>query len=105
MIKFLCNVFPKFFGKHVAIVFTHYDYDYQMRINKNRNIDPRSRVRTQYVREIMKLISETTNEEIVRESPVYFLDSYVEDGNSKEELNQLLAIAKNFDEIEDIREK
>lgn len=105
MIKFLCNVFPKNFGKHVAILFTHYDHDYQMRINKNRNIDPRSKVRTRYVPEIMKLISETTNEEIVRGPPVYFLDSYVKDDNSKEELNQLLAIAKNFDEIEDIREK
>ena len=104
MIKFLCNVFPVNFGKHVAIVFTHYHHDYQMRINKKKNIDPRTKVRTRYVPEIMKLISETTNEELVKGPPVYFLDSYVEDDNSKEELNQLLVIAKNLDTIKDIRE-
>ena len=105
MIKFLCNVFPVNFGKHVAIVFTHYHHDYQMKINKNKNIDPRSKKRTRYVPEIMKLISDTTNEELIKGPPVYFLDSYVEDDNSKEELNQLLVFAKNLDEIEDIREK
>ena len=36
MIKFLCNLFPKNFAKHVAIVFTHYDHDYQMKINKKK---------------------------------------------------------------------
>ena len=38
MIKFLCNLFPKNFAKHVAIVFTHYDHDYQMKINKKNLI-------------------------------------------------------------------
>lgn len=42
MIKFLCNLFPKNFAKHVAIVFTHYDHDYQMKINKKKGTDPTS---------------------------------------------------------------
>ena len=40
MIKFLCNLFPKNFAKHVAVVFTHYDHDYQMKINKKKGTDP-----------------------------------------------------------------
>ena len=57
MIKFLCNLFPKNFAKHVAIIFTHYDHDYQMKINKKKNIDPRTTAQNKYVPQIMKLIS------------------------------------------------
>ena len=35
----------------------------------------------------MELISQTTNEELFLGPPVYYLDSYVEDDNSKNELN------------------
>ena len=107
MIKFLCNVFPKNFAHHVANVFTHYDHEYQMKLNKkkNKNEDPRSVQRNQFVPEIMKLISETTNEELFLGPPVYFLDSYVEDDNSKDEINQLLAFTKILEPIENIREK
>ena len=104
MIKFLCNLFPKNFAKHVAIIFTHYDHDYQMKINKKKNIDPRTTAQSKYVPQIMKLISEVTNEEEFQAPPVYFMDSYVADGNSKENLFQLIALTKSIQQpIEDIR--
>ena len=104
MIKFLCNLFPKNFAKHVAIIFTHYDHDYQMRINKKKNIDPRTIAQKKYVPLIMKLISDVTNEEEFKSPPVYFMDSYVEDDNSKENLFQLIALTKSIQQpIEDIR--
>ena len=102
MIKFLCNVFPKNFAHHVGIVFTHYDHDYQLKINKKKS-DPREKRKT-IIKEIMQLISTTTNEELFLGPPVYYLDSYIEDDNSKEELNRLFAFAKTLNPIEDIRE-
>ena len=101
MIKFLCNVFPKNFSHHVGIIFTHYDHDYQVKINKK---DPREQ-RKNLVKEIMELISQTTNEELFLGPPVYYLDSFVKDDNSKKELNRLIAFAKTLNPIEDIREK
>lgn len=103
MIKFLCNVFPKNFAQHVGIVFTHYDHEYQIRINKKKKKDPREE-RKEFIREIMELISQTTNEELFLGPPVYYLDSYVEDDNSKNELNRLISFAKNLKPIEDIRQ-
>lgn len=103
MIKFLCNVFPKNFAHHVGIVFTHYDHEYQIKINKKRKKDPRED-RKEFIKEIMELISQTTNEELFLGPPVYYLDSYIEDDNSKVELNRLIAFAKNLNPIEDIRE-
>ena len=102
MIKFLCNLFPVNFAKHVGIIFTHYDHDYQVKINKKKNIDPRSN-KKKYIEQIMQLISDTTNEDLFKAPPVYYLDSYIEDENSKEELNKLLAFAKSLKPIEDIR--
>lgn len=102
MIKFLCNVFPKNFAHHVGIIFTHYHHDYQVKINKKKN-DPREK-RESLIRNVMELISKTTNEELFLGPPVYFLDSYIEDDNSKAELNRLLAFAKTLNPIEDIRE-
>lgn len=102
MIKFLCNVFPKNFAHHIGIVFTHYDHDYQMKINKNKS-DPREK-RKKLIKETMELISQTTNEELFLGPPVYYLDSYIDDNNSKEELNRLIAFAKTLKPIENIRE-
>ena len=102
MIKFLCHVFPKNFAQHVGIVFTHYHHDYQMQINKNKKNDPRTTAKSKLVPKIMRLIQETTNEDYF-EPPVYFLDSYVEDDNSKRELNLLMAFAKHLKPIQDIR--
>ena len=81
MIKFLCNVFPKNFAHHVGIVFTHYDHEYQTRINKKKKKDPRED-RKEFIREVMELISQTTNEELFLGQPIFYLDSYVEDANS-----------------------
>ena len=104
MIQFLCNVFPKDFRHHIGIVFTHYEHEYQLKINKKKKIDdPKEIKMTKYVPEIMKLISKTTNEELFLSPPVYFLDSYVEDDNSQEELGRLIAFAKHLQPIEDIR--
>ena len=102
MIKFLCNVFPKNFAHHVGIIFTNYDHDYQVKINKNKS-DPREK-RKFLIKEIMELISQTTNEELFLGPPVYYLDSYIQDENSKAELNRLIAFAKTLNPIEDIRE-
>ena len=103
MIKFLCNVFPKNFAHHVGIVFTHYDHEYQIKISKKKNKDPRQD-RKEFIKGIMELISQTTNEELFLGPPVYYLDSYIEDDNSKVELNRLIAFAKSLNPIEDIRE-
>ena len=103
MIKFLCNVFPYNFVHHVGIVFSHYDHDYQMKINKKKNIDPRSNAQNKYLPQIMELISQTTNEKIFLGAPVYFIDSFVQDDNSKEELNRLMAFSKSLPPIKDIR--
>ena len=103
MIKFLCNVFPKNFAYHVGIIFTHYHHDYQVKINKKKKKDPREE-RNAFIKNIMELISQTTNEEVFLGPPVYYLDSYIEDDNSKAELNRLIAFAKTLNPIEDIRE-
>jgi hypothetical protein len=103
MVKFLCNVFPKNFAHHVGIVFTHYDHEYQIEINKKKKKDPRED-RKEFIKEIMELISKTTNEELFLGPPVYYLDSYIEDEYSKKELNRLLSFTKNLNPIEDIRE-
>ena len=106
MIKFLCNLFPKNFAKHVAIVFTHYHRDYQMQIFKKKGTDPTNAAKNKYVPKIMHLIQETTTEELFLAPPVYFLDSYVEDNNSKTNLYQLISFAKLIKQpIEDIRKK
>ena len=105
MIQFLCNVFPKDFRHHIGIVFTHYEHEYQLKINKKKKIDDPKEIKLKkYVPEIMKLIHKTTNEELFLGPPVFFLDSYVEDDNSKEELNRLIVFAKCLKPIEDIRQ-
>ena len=102
MIKFLCNIFPKNFAHHVGIVFTHYDHDYQVKINKSKT-DPRDK-RKNLIIDIMRLISKTTNEPEFLGPPIYYLDSYIEDDNSKKELNKIIAFAKLLKPIEDIRQ-
>jgi len=104
MIKFLCNVFPKNFRHHIGIVFTHYDHEYQTKINKKKEVDPRETPTKKYVPEIMKLISDTTGEELFLAPPVFFLDSYVEDDHSKASLARLMSFTKSLKPIEDIRE-
>ena len=104
-IKFLCNVFPKNFAHHVGIAFTHYDHDYQTKKNKKKNKDPREIIEKRYVPEIMKLISQTTNEEYFSGPPVFFLDSIVQDDNSNNELNRLIYFTKTLSSIEIFQKK
>jgi predicted GTPase len=101
MIKFLCNVFPNF-AQHVGIVFTHYDHDFQMKINKSKT-DPRDN-RKNIIINIMKLISKTTNEDEFLGLPIYYLDSYLGDDNSKNELNKIISFVKLLKPIEDIKQ-
>ena len=100
MIKILCNVLPKNFANHVGIVFTHYDHDYQVKINKSKT-DPRDKKKNIII-DIMKLISKTTNEDEFLGLPIYYLDSYLGDDNSKNELNKIISFVKHLKPIEDI---
>jgi len=81
MIKFLCNVFPINSVHHVGIVFTYYDHEYQIRIIKKKKKAQREE-RKEFIREVIELISQTTNEELFLGQPIFYLDSYVEDANS-----------------------
>ena len=118
MLKFLCNVFPLDFARHVAIVFTHYDDEYERmkakKRNKNKSFDPCENFIKQYIPEIMQLISLTTGEEVFLGVPNFFLDSEYsnEDGEKIEkddhtlkEINRLVAFAKTLSPISKIREK
>ena len=98
LIKILCSVFPKNFAHHVGIIFTHYYHDYQIRINKKKKKEPKEE-RKKFIKEIMELISQTTNEELFLGPPVFYLDSYAEDDYSKEELYRLIAFAKSLKPI------
>jgi len=98
MIKILCSVFPRNLAHHVGILFTHYDHEYQIRINKKKKKEPKEE-RKEFIKEIMELISQTTNEELFLGPPVFYLDSYVEDDYSKEELYRLIAFAKSLKPI------
>ena len=98
LIKILCSVFPKNLAHHVGIIFTHYYHDYQIRINKKKKKEPKEE-RKEFIKEIMELISQTTNEELFLGPPVFYLDSYAEDDYSKEELYRLIAFAKSLKPI------
>ena len=98
LIKILCSVFPSNLAYHVGILFTHYDHDYQIRINKKKKKEPKEE-RKEFIKEIMELISQATNEELFLGPPVFYLDSYVEDDYSKEELYRLIAFAKSLKPI------
>ena len=104
MLKFLCSVFPKNFSLHVGIVFTHYDYDYQTKIYEKKNLKDPQRSRDKYIDEVMQLIEKYTGEKnAVKKPPVYFLDSFVEDKNSKKQRANLIAFAKFLKPIENVR--
>jgi len=107
MIKFLCDVFPINFLHHVAVVFTHYDHEYQMKRNKNKK-DPQENAKTKYIPEIIAIIknnNKTTNEKKDK-IPVFFMDNCLDDDEySNDQLNQLMALSKIFDPIENINEK
>ena len=104
MLKFLCSVFPKNFSLHVGIVFTHYDHDYQTKIYKKKNLKDPQGSRDKYIDEVMQLIEKYTGEKnAVKKPPVYFLDSFIEDDNSKKQRANLIAFAKFLKPIENVR--
>jgi predicted GTPase len=103
MIKFLCNVFPINLAHHIGIVFTRYCHDDEMRSRRRRGGDPREPAQKQYVPRIMKLISDTTNEQLFLGVPIFFVDSYENDNNSREELRRLIYFTKTLSPIEMIR--
>ena len=118
MLKFLCNVFPLEFSRHVAIVFTHYDDEYERmkakKRNKNKSVDPCENFIKMYVPEIMELISLTTGEPIFLGVPNFFLDSEFaneegekieKDEHTLKEINRLVAFAKTLTPVSKIREK
>lgn len=107
LIKFLCDVFPKNFCKHVGFVFTNYDHNYQNKINKNKNRDPKVPKKNKYIPEVMKLISKTTNEKLFLYPPVFFLDSTNVEGDdySQKELNRLIFFTKTLGSIDIFQKK
>ena len=107
LIKFLCNAFPKNFSHHVGFIFTNYDHNYQLKINKKNKIDPRETKKKKYVPEIMKLISQTTNEKIFLSPPIFFLDSYGIEGDdySKKEMTNLIYFTKTLKPIDIYQKK
>ena len=102
MIKFLCNVFPVNIEHHIGVVFTRYVHDFE-KSRKRGPENPKQTAREKFVPRIMKVISDTTNRKIYLNVPVFFLDSYQEDWNSKEELRLLIDFAKTLPPIEIIR--
>lgn len=118
MLKFLCNVFPEEFSRHVAIVFTHYDEEYEMmkakKRNKNKPSDPCENFIKKYVPEVMHLISLTTGEPVFLGVPNFFLDSEFsnddgeiieKDEHTLKEIDRLVAFAKTLNPVSKIREK
>lgn len=103
MIKFLCQVFYEDLRHHIGIVFTHYDHENEIKISMNKFIDPRETPTAKYLPQIMNLISQMTNKDLSFPPPVFFLDSYVEDDNSLEEIGRLRAFAEYLQPIINIR--
>ena len=101
MILFLCKAFPINLSQHIGIVFTNYvDEDER---EDNNGEDPRVPQQRYYVPAIMEIISQINHEELNLEPKMFFLDSFENDRNSREELQRLFFIAKNISAIETIR--
>lgn len=114
MLKFLCMLFPNNISEHIAIVFTHYDDEYERKKAKKYKIDdPSLEHKNKYIPEVMKLIHNTTGEEVNKSVPTFFLDSeYICNGNIVEkdthtlmEITHLLSYAKMRSPIPTINDK
>lgn len=102
MVKFLCNVFPINLAYHIGIVFTNYIHTDEMR--KKRGLkDPRQNAQEKYVPKLMQIIAFNTNSKLFLGAPVFFVDSYENDTNSKEELKRLINFTKTLPPIELVR--
>ena len=104
MIKFLCNIFPINLAYHIGIVFTNYIHNDEMRKYKNKGSkNPQQIAQQKYVPKLMQIISDNTNSDLFINPPIFFLDSYENDANSKEELKRLINFTKTLNPIELIR--
>ena len=103
LIKFLCHAFPKKLCNHIGFVFTHYDDEYEKKTCKTK--DSKENKKKKYISKIMEIISEETKEELFLGPPVFFVDSYIRDSNSKEELNRLIYFTKSLNSIDIFQKK
>ncbi len=94
MIKFLCQVFQEDLRHHIGVVFTHYDHENEIKNSTNKFIDPRETPTTKYLPQIIRLIKDMTKKDLSFAPPVFFLDSYVEDDDSLEQVERLRAVAQ-----------
>ena len=103
LIKFLCNAFPKKLSEHIGFVFTHYHDEYEKKqCNTQESKENKKKI---YISKIMKIISEETKEEAIFDPPVFFVDSYIRDSDSKDELNKLIDFTKNLNSIDIFQKK
>ena len=101
MVSFLCNAFPINLGFHLGIVFTHYVDEVEREDNDEE--DPRIPLQRFYVPTIMQIISQYNHEQLNLDPKVFFLDSFENDKNSREELQRLFFYTKSLSAIETIR--
>lgn len=94
MIKFICELFPKDLGKHVAIVFTHYI--------DSLSKDEKFYKKKEYVPKIMNLISEYTGETEEKNPNIFFLDSKLRDENSDKAIKNIKDLARRLSVIQKI---
>ena len=100
MVLFLCNAFPINLSRHIGIVFTNY-IDEDERENNNGE-DPRIPSQEEYVPTIMKIISDNNHEELNLDPYMFFVDSYEDDRNSREELKRIINLTKSLSPIETV---
>ena len=103
MIKFLCQVFQDYLRHHIGVVFTHYDHENEIKNSLNKFSDPREFPTAKYLPQIINLIKDMTRKDLSFAPPVFFLDSYVEDNDSLEQVERLRAFAKSLQPITDIK--
>lgn len=103
MIKFLCQVFPDDLRHHFGVVFTHYDHENEVKYSTNEYTDPKEYPTAKYLPQIIGLIKDMTKKDLSFAPPVFFLDSYVEDDDSKDQVERLIAVAQWLQPITNIR--
>ena len=103
-IRFLSNAFPKNICHHLAFAFTHFDYIYQQKLIKNKNIAI-GLEKKKFILQIMKIISEETNEKLFTEPPIIFIDSVFKDKYSISQLNNLISFTKTLTSLDVFQKK
>ena len=101
MVKFLCNIFPINLSHHIGIVFTRYVHNDEMR-RKRANNNPKQIAQEKFVPKLMSIIS-AINGDTFLNAPTFFLDSYEDDVNTKEEIKRLIMFTRTLPPIEIVR--